>query len=165
MSNFEGEPRQESSLEQKEGQFHGGVRLPAKELLGVGNLEVPEGKYVITSLILTENGEPKIKKGIYDRTKAPKNFDIADFDYDDSAVAEYYDNDPEISLLDIDPARAEELLAALQTELEAEMKEFEVAMNSAEDEIGVEKIEMAQSPVDHELEQVKKMRENLRKSA
>ncbi|QQG46131.1 MAG: hypothetical protein HYY55_04190 [Candidatus Niyogibacteria bacterium] len=161
MENPEQAPDSRSKLEQKEGRFHGGIKFRSEQL-GV-DTTVPEGRRLLTSLVFDTDGTPKIKKGLYDSSKIPEKIDPADFDYDDNAMAEYYDSSPEISIIDIDPTKADELLAQRQQELEQSLKEFDALEENAEDEMEGEKIEMARSPIEHDLEQVKIFRTKLKK--
>ena len=161
MNNSEKGPSFSSKLEQKEGKFHGGIKFRAEEL-GV-DTTTAEGKRLLTSLVLDVDGSPKIKKGLYDSSKIPEKIDPADFDYDDNAMAEYYDSNPEISIIDIDPTKADELLGQRQQELEQSLREIEAEEQEIEDEMEAEKIEMARSPIEHDLEQVKAFRIKLKK--
>lgn len=161
MNNSEKGPGFSAKLEQKEGRFHGGIKFRSEEL-GV-DTTIAEGKRLLTSLVLDADGVPKIKKGLYDSSKIPGKIDPADFDYDDNAMAEYYDSNPEISIVDIDPAKADELLAQRQRELEESFKEIETEEQGAEDEMEAEQIEMVRSPIEHDLEKVKELRAKLRK--
>lgn len=163
MKNHEQGPSPLSKLEQKEGRFHGGIKFSSKELLGELDAAPPEGKRLLTSLILDADGMPRVKKGLYSSSTIPEKIDPADFDYDDNAMAEYYDSNPEISIIDIDPAEADELLARRQQELEESLKEFDVEEENAEDEMEVEKIEMARSLIEHALEEVKAFRAKIKK--
>ena len=164
MTNIERVPQPQPKLEKKEGRFHGGIKFLPKELLGETSLECPKGKRLLTSLVLDAEGVLKIKKGFYDSSTIPEKIDPADFDYDDDAMAEYYDSNPEISIIDIDVARADELLARRQGELEENLKEFDAQEENAEDEMEGEKIEMARNPIEHDLEQVRALRAKLKKT-
>ncbi|MBI2635402.1 MAG: hypothetical protein HYW79_02550 [Parcubacteria group bacterium] len=161
MKNPEQAPNSRSKLEQKEGRFHGGIKFRSEQL-GV-DTAVPEGRRLLTSLVFDTDGTPKIKKGLYDSSKIPEKIDPADFDYDDNAMAEYYDSNPEISIIDIDPTKADELLAQRQRELEQSLRGIEDEEQEIEDEMEAEKIEMARSPIEHDLEQVRAFRAKLKK--
>jgi hypothetical protein len=160
MNNHEKISNSPPRLDQKEGRFHGGIQFRSEEL-GV-DVALSEGKRLLASIVLDADGTPKIKKGIYDSSKIPQKIDPANFDYDDNAMAEYYDSNPEISIINIDPAKADELLAQRQHELEESLKEVEAQKQEAEDEIEAEKNEMAHSPIEHDLEQVKAFRAKLK---
>ena len=164
MTNIERVPHPQSKLEQKEGRFHGGIKFSPKELLGEGDLNCPEGMRLLTSLVIDGEGAPKIKKGIYNSKTVPEKIDPADFDYDDDAMAEYYDPNPNISIIDIDVSKADELLVRRQRELEKDLAEIDAETEKIEDEMEGEQVEMARSPIEDDLEQVKALRAKLLKT-
>ena len=86
-------------------------------------------KLIVTKLVIDAEGKVKIQKGTHDMTKVPKNIDDAEFE-----AAEFYDKNPKLEMLDIDPSKADEVLAKMQEELEAQIKETEAELETEEDQ-------------------------------
>jgi len=148
-------------LYEKEGRFHGGVEFDPKDLIGIGRHDI-EGKLVVTSLVVDQEGKLKIKKGIYDKSKVPEGVDPAEFDYMDTE-AECYDNDPEIEILDIDIEKIRELLRETVKELRADIRQAEEEQDEEDDEWESHKMDdLVIEPLMRDLDEVRKLRVRLR---
>src|SRR3989338_2231048 len=86
-------------------------------------------KLIVTKLVIDTEGKVKVQKGTYDMTKVPKDIDDAEFD-----AAESYDKNPKIEMIDIDPSKADEILAKMQQDLEEQVKEAKAELETEEDE-------------------------------
>lgn len=116
-------------------------------------------KLIVIKLVIDDEGKVKIRKETYDMTKVPKDVDDAEFD-----AAESYDKSPKIETIDIDPSKADEVLAKMQQDLEKQVKEAEAELEIEEDEeqhhLMEDNLYMYTKP---DLEKVIKARKDLKK--
>ena len=86
-------------------------------------------KLIVTKLVIDAEGKIKVQKGTYDMTRVPKSVDDAEF-----GAAEFYDKNPKIETLDIEPDKADDILARMQADLEARIKETKAELETEEDQ-------------------------------
>jgi len=149
-------------VEGKKQEFDVEVRFPPEFLLD-RKIEESKEKALLASLVIDAEGNVKVKEGRYKYSSTPyKDIDIADWDYDDARMAEHYDKSPEIILHEIDLQKADELLLKRQEELEGDLGRIDREVDEAEDEWDASRMEEPRSSLEHDLGQVKKLRQKIK---